>query len=347
MLLRCFLFSLTMTLAACGGVTVNGTGGAGGSGSTSGTGIGSTGSNNTMGEAFSVTFDPIKVVPGQENTMCVVRRVGNKMALHIGTITNKLSSASHHLIVSKTSDTVEAPKPFSCKPFSDLLKPEKGSPLMITQKHEDSLPLPKGVAFAFAADQMVRLEMHFINTTGADTSASATSTFVAMPEADVKAEADFLFVGNPDINIPAQSKRTLGPTYLPIPGQVGEDAHFFGVTGHTHQYGTKVTVAIAESKSGPDKAVYDVPGWLWNEPATVYYDPPFTVPSSGGFRFTCDWNNTSKKAVTFGESANNEMCFFWTYYYPSNGAFVCAHTDQAGSVNLCCPGNPLCAQLFP
>ena len=24
-------------------------------------------------------------------------------------------------------------------------------------------------------------------------------------------------------------------------------------------------------------------------------------------------------AVGFGESANNEMCFFWAYYYPSHG----------------------------
>ncbi len=345
MLLRRVVW-LPLVLTACGGVTVSGSGGGGGASASSGTGIGSTGSNNTMGESFSVTFDPVQVKPGEEHTQCVIKRVGNKTPLHIGTISNTLSTASHHLIVYKTNDTVEQPMPAACKPFSDLLHPEKGSPLMITQKHQDSLPLPKGIAFAFAADQMVRLEMHYINTTGATVTASATSTFVSMPESDVQSEADFLFVGNPDINIPAHGKQTLGPTYLPVPSQVG-DAHFFGVTGHTHQYGTKVWVASTTEKTGPDTPVYDVPNWLWSEPATVYYDPAFTIPAGGGFHFTCEWSNTSNAPVKFGESANAEMCFFWTYYYPSQGAFVCAHTDKAGSVNLCCPGNPFCSQLFP
>jgi hypothetical protein len=40
------------------------------------------------------------------------------------------------------------------------------------------------------------------------------------------------------------------------------------------------------------------------------------------------------------------MCFFWTYYYPSQGAFVCAHTGQFGGIDLCCPGSPLCDQIF-
>jgi hypothetical protein len=80
----------------------------------------------------------------------------------------------------------------------------------------------------------------------------------------------------------------------------------------------------------------------------VYQDPPIVIPDGGGFRFTCDYNNAGNTDVKFGESANDEMCFFWAYYYPSKGAFVCAHTDQvAGGFDLCCPGNPLCSQLLP
>ena len=39
------------------------------------------------------------------------------------------------------------------------------------------------------------------------------------------------------------------------------------------------------------------------------------IPDGGGFRFTCSWNNTSDTTVRFGESAEDEMCFFWAYYY--------------------------------
>jgi hypothetical protein len=93
--------------------------------------------------------------------------------------------------------------------------------------------------------------------------------------------------------------------------------------------------------------LYDVPGWQWGEPATVKLDPPVTIPANGGFRFTCNYDNKGNTDVKFGESANDEMCFFWAYYYPSKGAFVCAHTDQFGSIDICCPGNPLCSKLLP
>ena len=65
--------------------------------------------------------------------------------------------------------------------------------MMISQKKDDTLTLPKGVAFAIGAEQMIRLELHYINTTDAPLQVSATSTFIQMNDADFKDEADFLF----------------------------------------------------------------------------------------------------------------------------------------------------------
>ena len=80
---------------------------------------------------------------------------------------------------------------------------------------------------------------------------------------------------------------------------------------------------MASGASDPGTSVYDVPNWKWSEPATVKHTPPFTIPTGGGFRFTCTWHNPESdpaaKPVQFGESANDEMCFFWAYYYPSVG----------------------------
>jgi hypothetical protein len=217
---------------------------------------------------------------------------------------------------------------------------------MITQRREERLQLPPGVAFTLQPDQMIRLEMHYLNYTEAPLDITATATFEPIAPGDFMYEADFLFIGNPDIDIAARSSETLGPTFFRLPTDFA-GASFFGITGHTHQWGTNMTVDTAASASGATTPVYDVSGWRWDEPETVYHDPPFQVPAGGGFRFTCEWNNLSDERVTFGESANQEMCFFWAYYYPSRGAFVCAHTDQVpGGFDLCCPGNPLCSMLF-
>lgn len=298
-------------------------------------------------QEYTLTFGPVTgVAPGTETTQCVIMRLGNAAQLRVGAIHNVLSSGSHHFIVYRTSATEEQRTPFDCQPFADTLNPAAGSPLMITQRADELLELPSGVAFTLEPNQMIRLEMHYINYTPDPIDIQATATFIPIPDAEFQYEADFLFIGNPDIDIPARSTATLGPTYFPLPAEFA-DANFFGITGHTHQYGTNVRVWSTPSETGADTPVYDVSAWSWSEPETVRHDPAFQVPAGGGFRFTCEWNNTSDAAVGFGESANDEMCFFWAYYYPSHGAFVCAHTDQiTGGFDLCCPGNPLCGAVL-
>jgi len=323
---------------ASGSGSGNGSGGGGGNGGSSSTGVGPT-------TSYTVTFDPVAVPPGTERTQCIVKRLGNDDMIRVHQIHNVLPNGSHHLIVYRTNDTEEKLAPYDCQPFADTLDPSKGSPVMITQKHDETLTLPDNVAFTMQPGQMVRLEMHYINATFEELQIGATSTFITMPEADFKDEADFLFIGNPDIKIAAHSTATLGPTFMKVPDTFN-GVKFFGITGHTHQWGTNVTVAKADAQTGPDTSVYDVPNWLWSEPPTVYHDPPFEVPAGGGFRFTCSWDNKSASQVGFGESANDEMCFFWAYYYPSKGSFVCAHTDQFGGFDICCPGSAICDQLF-
>lgn len=293
--------------------------------------------------AYTVSFGPVDVPPGTERTQCVVKRLGNLDKMHVGTIHNVLGDSSHHMIVYRVNDTTEVTTPFDCKPFTDTLDPTKGSPLMITQKKEEVLTLPKGVAYTLDANQMVRIEMHYINATKNPKTLLSTSTFIPIPDADFQNEADFLFIGTPDISLPPGAATTVGPNYFVLPGDYSE-AKFFAITGHEHQYGTNVKVSVASSATDPGKSVYDVPGWTWSEPATVFQDPPFTVPAGGGFNFTCEYQNTSSTTVKFGESANAEMCFFWAYYYPSKGAKVCIHTMKTGSpLDFCCPGSSYCS----
>jgi hypothetical protein len=283
----------------------------------------STGSNTVDGSApgptpegsFSVSFGQIVVPAGQERTQCVIKRLGNPNKMHVGSVHNTLAQGSHHLIVYEVTDTEERTTPYDCRPFADTFDPSKGAPLMITQKKDDLLTLPDGVAYSLDANQMIRLEMHYINPTAKDETVDATTTMIPIDDAAFKYEADFLLVGDLQINIPPQASATLGPTYLALPSAY-DGVSFFAITGHEHQYGTNVKVSTATGASDQGSPVYDVPGWQWNEPKTLFTAPPFTVPSGGGFKLTCEWHNTTDKPVTFGESAEQEMCFFWAYYYP-------------------------------
>jgi len=298
------------------------------------------------GSKYTVTWGPVTVAAGQEDTQCITTHLDNATAVKIHSFHNVLGSASHHLIVYRVTGATENTTPTPCSPFTDTLDPTKGSPLMITQKKEETLTLPDGVGYSFAANQQVRLEMHFINTTDAAETLTATAEFTTMDEATFHDEAEFLFIGSPDINIPAGQKKSLS-AYFPMPPEYA-DAKFFAITGHEHKLGTNVTVSTVANASDTGTSVYAPANFMWSEPETITHAPPFSVPAGGGFKFQCDWDNTAPGAINtkFGESANDEMCFFWAYYYPSHGAKVCFHTDQAGGHDICCPGNALCSAIL-
>ncbi|HEY2746682.1 MAG TPA: hypothetical protein VGL86_18760 [Polyangia bacterium] len=300
------------------------------------------GCNNAPIESFTVTYPSLMVDPGVERTQCVTLSLHNSTAVHIGQIHNMLSQVSHHMIVYRVTDTVEAPTPVDCQPFVDTLDPNNGSPMMITQKKDDLLNLPSGVAYTLQPNQMLRLEMHYINATSSPQMLTGSSTMTTSHT--YHDEANFLFIGNPDIKIPAGSSFTLGPTYFPLESDTFGGANFFAFTGHEHQWGTGVTVQTAANATDTaGQMVYDVPNWVWSDPLTTFFDPPVQIPDGGGFNFTCQWENQSDATVKFGESANDEMCFFWAYYYPSKGAYVCIHTAQDGGHDFCCPGDVECA----
>jgi hypothetical protein len=171
---------------------------------------------------------------------------------------------------------------------------------------------------------MIRLELHYINVSAAPQMAEATTTFIPMPDDQVEHEADVMFMGDTNIFIEAGQQATLGPSFIRVPARF-DGVSYFAITGHEHQWGTNVYVEVAEDSGAAGTPVYDVPNFRWDEPETVVYEPPFTVPSGGGFNLTCEWDNRSDADVRFGTSVDDEMCFFWAYYFPSQGPLVCAN----------------------
>jgi hypothetical protein len=301
------------------------------------------------GDKYTVTFGPVTVQPGRENTQCVQVRLGNAAPIRVHQMHNQLGPGSHHLIVYKDDmTTAEQTTPFNCEPFTGALNPSgMVAPIMITQRADDPLFLPPGVAYTMNADQMMRVEMHYINSTDEPIEVMATVDLYAAPEGSIRDEANILFIGSPDIDIAPGAMVTLEQYFTPSRARLDlSGTKFFAITGHTHQYGTDMQVAIAAANGGATTSVYAPENFKWDEPETQVHSPEFELPAGNqaGFQFKCSYHNTSGQRVGFGESANDEMCFFWAYYYPSKGAHVCVHTEQFGGIDLCCPdaGPQLC-----
>lgn len=299
---------------------------------------------------YELSYGPVTVRPSEESTQCVWFRLDNESEIKVHQLHNTLSSSSHHLIVYKDDmDQTEQVAPVPCTPFSGALNTTgKIFPMMITQKKDDLLILPSKVAYTLAPHQMIKIEMHYLNGNEEATQASAKVRFGAADPAAIRDEANILFIGTPDIELDGNKMTEVHEVFSPYKAGLDlSQAKFFAITGHTHKLGLSVTVNTLITAEQP-VPVYAPRDFQWSEPETTVHNPEFMMDPAAGFDFTCKYYNDTSKVVHFGESANDEMCFFWAYYYPSNGAHVCAHaTYRTLGIDLCCPdaGPQLCSLL--
>ncbi|MEZ4441509.1 MAG: hypothetical protein R3B72_20590 [Polyangiaceae bacterium] len=301
----------------CSSKTVNpgGTGGdgsgSGGAGSSvgSGAGPGSGGSDGvTVGGGVGggivgtheVGISQSQVAPGVENTVCVILSMDNPAAAMIRSIRTHLSEGSHHLIITKIDGGVEQPNPEPCGAFA-----HGGDALFIAEKPEMQLTYPDGAGMPVTANQLMGLEMHYINYTTGPIDITGSVEFDLADDDGTLKEVFLLFEGNLSLSIPPQSQQTFESTH-----SVPNDAKIFAVTSHTHQLGTYAS--IRKQGPGGDQLLHE--SFDWADPPFDAFDPPMVFGAGDSLRLRCDFNNTTNQTVNFGTSFYDEMCFLWAHY---------------------------------
>jgi Copper type II ascorbate-dependent monooxygenase, C-terminal domain len=272
---------------------------------------------DASGHTATLKMPSVSLAPGQETTMCVVVPLGNEAPQMLRHVHSVIASGSHHMIVYRVPVTTPAQlTPTPCEPFADVTAGI--SPVIIAESPDSEVVYPDGVGLPLEAHQMVKLEEHFINTGDVTLRSSGTVEFtITDPDPDVIA-ANLLFWGPEAFQIMPHAKGSadFGHT-VPAGVQV------FGLTTHEHHFGTLATIDLATSDSAPGTEIYR--NTDWEHPPLKTFDPPLTFDGTQWLRMHCDWFNTSNDPVQFGLSAaTDEMCFFWAYYYPSQGFQVCS-----------------------
>jgi hypothetical protein len=187
-------------------------------------------------------------------------------------------------------------------------------PLMISEKRSDELVFPTGVALKIQPQQMIGLEAHYINTGTTTLQGMGTVAFDAIPSTTPNViESDLAFWGTLNIALGA-GIGSVGPIF----GAGIAGTHGFALTTHQHRLGVDFKVWAATSASDTNHTpIADTTDWA--NPPLYRLSPEIDFNGSNGLAYKCTWNNTTGGIVTFGESALQEMCFLWMYYYPSHG----------------------------
>jgi len=258
----------------------------------------------------------VSLAPGDETTQCVVIQMSNATPQMLRRIRTVLSTGSHHLIAYRVqADTPLQPVPTPCQPFADITRGV--APVIIAESIDSEVVYPDGVGLPFEVNQKIRLEEHFINASDATIQATGAVDFTLVDPQPGMMQADLLFWGPQQFAIEPHSAGSADFAHAVKPG-----VKVFGLTTHEHHFGTLATIELATSAAGAATELYR--NTDWEHPPLKSFDPPLTFDGTQSLRLHCAWFNTSDDVVPFGLSAvTNEMCFFWAYYYPSQGFQTC------------------------
>uniref|UniRef100_UPI00292D3776 hypothetical protein n=1 Tax=Clavibacter michiganensis TaxID=28447 RepID=UPI00292D3776 len=113
---------------------------------------------------------PLSVPSGGEGTKCIFKRLTNSEAAYIRRFHTTLEKGSHHMILYRSKQKEEQLEPKDCQGFSGLFQGDHA--VFIAQQKESELLMPNDadgtpVALQIEANQMVRIEMHYFNTSDA------------------------------------------------------------------------------------------------------------------------------------------------------------------------------------
>jgi len=268
-------------------------------------------------QLYQASIGPITLQPGEERTVCSTFRLSNSAAFDNIRIDATLAPGSHHLIFYESIATTESKAITDCAPL-DL---SNGKPIYIAETQGNNrLEFPAGVAYHFAANQMIRLEAHYLNASPNAIQGMGTVNLLAGAPGSYQ-PADIMFCGSVSqlylTGVPP-GMSSLNPDFYQVPSGI----KLFGLTTHEHKRGTLMTVDKSSSTAAGTNLIMGQP--FDNPPLLLFDDAHLVSFAPGeGLRWQCFYDNPDPTTYKFGESAqDNEMCFLWAYYFPSVGHFI-------------------------
>jgi hypothetical protein len=289
--------------------------------------------------------------PYEEAENCVYIKTTNEKPVWIGSYHGRMRPQSHHLIVTvmpELPEGVELGEPTDCDqaeavgsrwllgaqdPQIDL--DVEGS-AHATRPAEPGDP-EYGSAQKIEPGTILRINMHYVNTTDDELLRESWVYLKAIPEDEVKNVVDMITFFQGAINVPPQSE---GVKTAIARCKVPSDRYVGMVTGHFHEHGTRFTV-WHENLEGETTKVYDTTDW--DLPGNAIFsdrieNPAFTedgeiadgelwsatsgylfVKEGEYINFQCEYENPTNETVTLGELGRDQMCNVFGFYYPSNG----------------------------
>jgi hypothetical protein len=245
-----------------------------------------------------------RLEPGEEKYICY-QFYSPDEAVAITRVDQISAPGVHHMFLFQAFGRNEPDEPHEC----NTLIRTTWQPIWVANTGEHSLAMPAGTGFVIAPGTQYIVQLHLQN--------SGDETL------EIRGGLNLTYERNVEAVIPA-GMYGLGSFTLEIPGGAtgyqervsctpDKEMNVFGVLPHMHKLGTKIEVTHTPA-AGATSMFYKVDPWLFGDQPLDTMNEKINLGDR--LDLTCTYSNPSGTPVKYGESSDEEMCFFILFYYP-------------------------------
>lgn len=171
------------------------------------------------------------------------------------------------------------------------------------------LTVPEGAGFKIPRNAQLLVQLHLVNAAQAPSNSSVVINMTYADDANKITPAGIFALGSMNISLDPGATGVKVGSACSLP----KELNVFAVQPHMHKLGTRISLQHgADEASAP--VVYKRDPWVFGAQPI---DPLALKLKQGDFvSTTCTFDNTTSQPVTYGESTQNEMCYFVLFYTP-------------------------------
>ena len=265
-----------------------------------------------------VSIGPVEVAASSEATLCRIVRLDNTDPIDVIALEHAASPGTHHFNIWALLAAADEDVTGDCDTLWAATNMQLASPPYASQDPTFYGEFPEGVAATLPAEQLVLLEYHVINTDPEPVSVSASFNAYAAEPGTIDVYANGIFASASPIELPP-GETTVVESRCALDAEV----NVFALGSHFHERGRQFDIWPVDATGARGELVYTSDDWE-SPNLLIRSDDPLAIPAGGGFDYACTFDNDTDRTITYGESADDEMCMMVAIYYPDQGFIDCS-----------------------
>lgn len=167
--------------------------------------------------------------------------------------------------------------------------------------------LPDGVGKKLYGGQKLIFNYHYLNTSAEPVQAGSILNIHTIEAESIVHRSQLFALLNQTIDIPARQSAS-----FTMECTMRQDVVVYGLSRHTHRWGKDFEAWFV---GGDRDGQHLFTSRDWETDTGFAPDPALQMRAGEGFRFRCDFDNTTDAPLTWGDKATEEMCILYGSWY--------------------------------